>query len=34
VFTGLHWTLFFDGSSRKQGTGAGALLLTPDEEQF
>jgi hypothetical protein len=28
VFTGPHWTLFFDGSSRKQGAGAGALLLT------
>jgi hypothetical protein len=29
AFTGPHWTLFFDGSSRKQGGGAGALLLTP-----
>jgi ribonuclease HI len=34
VFTGLHWTLFFDGSSRKQGAGAGALLLTLNGEQF
>jgi hypothetical protein len=29
AFTGTHWTLFFDSSSRKQGGGAGALLLTP-----
>jgi ribonuclease HI len=29
VFTGPHWTLFFDGSSRKQGAGAGVLLLSP-----
>jgi hypothetical protein len=34
VFIGPHWTLFFDGSSRKQGGGAGALLFTPDGEQF
>jgi ribonuclease HI len=34
VFTGPHWTLFFDVSSRKQGAGAGALLLTLDKEQF
>jgi ribonuclease HI len=34
VFTGPHWTLFFDGSSCKEGTGAGVLLLTPDGEQF
>jgi hypothetical protein len=34
ALTNPHWTLFFDGSSRKQGAGAGALLLTPDEEQF
>jgi ribonuclease HI len=26
--------LFFDGSSRKQGVGAGLLLLTPEGEQF
>jgi hypothetical protein len=29
VFTGPHWTLFFDGSSHKQGAGAGVVLLTP-----
>jgi hypothetical protein len=34
VFTGPHWTLFLDGSLRKQGAGAGVLLLTPDGEQF
>jgi ribonuclease HI len=34
VFIGPHWTLFFDGSSCKQGAGAEALLLTPDGERF
>jgi hypothetical protein len=34
AFTGPHGTIFFDDSSRKQGTGAGVLLLTLDEEQF
>jgi hypothetical protein len=34
VFTEPHWTLFFDDSSRKQGAGAGVMLLTPDGEQF
>jgi ribonuclease HI len=34
VFTGPHWTLFFDGSSRKQWADVGALLQTPDGEQF
>jgi hypothetical protein len=34
VFTEPQWILFFDGSSRKQGTGVGVLLLTPDGEQF
>jgi hypothetical protein len=29
VFTEPHWTLFFDGSLRKQGAEAGVLLLTP-----
>jgi hypothetical protein len=29
VFTGPHWTLFFDGSSRKQGAGAEVVLLAP-----
>jgi hypothetical protein len=28
AFTGPHWTLFFDGSSHKQGAGVGVLLLT------
>jgi hypothetical protein len=32
AFTGPHWTLFFDGSLRKQGAGAGVLLLTPTGE--
>jgi hypothetical protein len=34
VFTEPHWTLFFDGSSCKQGAGAGVLLLTPSKEKF
>jgi ribonuclease HI len=34
VFTGPHWTLFFDGSSRKQGAGAGVLLLASHGDQF
>jgi hypothetical protein len=34
TFTNPHWILYFDGSSRKQGDGAGALLLTPVREQF
>jgi hypothetical protein len=34
VFTGPHWTLFFDGSSRKKGADTGGLLLTLDGEQF
>jgi hypothetical protein len=34
VFTGPHWTLFFDGSSCKQGAGAGVLLLSPQGDQF
>jgi hypothetical protein len=29
AFTGPHWTIFFDGSSRGQGAGAGVLLLAP-----
>jgi hypothetical protein len=32
AFTDPHWTLYFDGSSHKQGAGAGALLLTPAGE--
>jgi ribonuclease HI len=34
VFTEPHWTLFFDGSSCKQGARAGVMVHTPDEEQF
>jgi hypothetical protein len=34
VFTRPHWTFLFDGSSRKQGAGAGVLLLTLTGEQF
>jgi ribonuclease HI len=34
VFTGPHWTLFFDGSSRKQGPSVGVLLLAPHGDQF
>jgi ribonuclease HI len=34
VFTGPHWTLFFDGSSRKQGADAGVVLLVPHGDQF
>jgi ribonuclease HI len=34
VFTGPHWTLFFDGSSRKQGAGVRVLLLAPHADQF
>jgi ribonuclease HI len=34
VFTEPHWTLFFDGSSCKQGARAGDLLPTPSGEQF
>jgi hypothetical protein len=34
VFTGPHWTLFFDGSSCKQGAGVEVLPLTPSGEHF
>jgi hypothetical protein len=34
VFTKPHWTLFFDGSSHKQGAGVGVLLFTPHGDQF
>jgi hypothetical protein len=34
MFTGPHWTLFFDGSSCKQGAGAGVLLLSLLGDQF
>jgi hypothetical protein len=34
VFTDPYWTLFFDGSSRKQGVGVRAQLFTLVGEQF
>jgi ribonuclease HI len=34
VFTEPYWTLFFDGSSHKEGVRAGILLLTRSGEQF
>jgi ribonuclease HI len=34
AFIGPHWTLYFDGSSHKQGAGAGDLLLILAGEQF
>jgi hypothetical protein len=34
VFTGPHWTLFFDGSSSKQGAGVGIVLLAPHGDQI
>jgi ribonuclease HI len=34
VFTEPHWILFLDGSSRKQGTGAGVVLLAPHGDQI
>jgi hypothetical protein len=34
VFTGPHWTLFFNGSSRKQGGGVGVVLLAPHGDQI
>jgi ribonuclease HI len=33
VFTEPHWTLFFDGSARKQGGGAGVVLIDPSGDQ-
>jgi ribonuclease HI len=33
VFTGPHWTLFFDGSARKKKAGAGVVLIDPNGEQ-
>jgi hypothetical protein len=30
VFTEPHWMIFFNGSSRKQGVGAGVLLFIPE----
>jgi hypothetical protein len=34
IFTEPHWTLFFDGSSHKQGAGAGVLFIAPHGDQF
>jgi hypothetical protein len=34
VFTEPHWTLYFDGSSRKQEAGAGVVLLAPHRDQI
>jgi hypothetical protein len=34
VFTGPHWTLFFDGSARSKGAGAGVVLIDPHGEQL
>jgi ribonuclease HI len=33
VFTGPHWTLFFDGSARNKKAGAGVGLIDPHGEQ-
>ena len=34
VFTEPHWTLFFDGSIRKQWAGAGVVLIDPNGDQL
>jgi hypothetical protein len=34
VFTGPHWTLFFDGSARCKKAGAGVVLIDPHGEQM
>jgi hypothetical protein len=33
VFTEPHWTLFFDGSARQEGGGAGVVLIEPSGDQ-
>jgi ribonuclease HI len=33
VFTGPHWTLFFDGTARDKRAGAGVVLIDPNGEQ-
>jgi ribonuclease HI len=33
MFTGPHWTLFFDGSARNKKAGAGMVLIDPNGEQ-
>jgi hypothetical protein len=34
VFTGPHWTLFFDGSASSKRAGAGVVLIDPCGEQL
>jgi hypothetical protein len=34
IFTGPHWTLYFDGSARSKGAGAGVVLIDPRGEQL
>jgi ribonuclease HI len=34
IFTGPHWTLFFDGSARQQSAGAGVVLTDPGGNQL
>jgi ribonuclease HI/transposase InsO family protein len=34
VFTGPHWTLFFDGSARSKRAGAGMVLIDPQGEKL
>ena len=34
VFTEPHWTLFFDGSVRKQWAGVGVILIDPNGDQL
>jgi hypothetical protein len=33
VFTGPHWTLFFDGSARNKKAGVGVVVIDPNGEQ-
>jgi ribonuclease HI len=33
VFTGPHWTLFFDESAHSKKAGAGVILIDPSGEQ-
>jgi ribonuclease HI len=33
IFTGPHWTLFFDGSAHQQVGGAGVVLIDPNGDQ-
>jgi ribonuclease HI len=33
MFTGPHWTLFFDGSTRNKKAGAGVVLIDPNGKQ-